>query len=139
LKYIEFIKTELAPRYAEFIGHEIQKAYLESYHDYGQNLFDRYIDLAPDRLFQHVHQVDRIGRDLGGVVVEGRRQHLEGEADTTEVSADPVHLMYVLEQAIRREQLPPETEKRYIEFIKTELAPRYAEFIVWISWPMNSA
>ncbi|GJE15877.1 hypothetical protein AIGOOFII_0577 [Methylobacterium marchantiae] len=49
--------------------------------------------------------------------------------DTTEVSADPVHLMYVLEQALRREQLPPETEKRYIEFIKTELAPRYAEFI----------
>jgi len=49
--------------------------------------------------------------------------------DTTEVSADPVHLMYVLEQAIRREQLPPETEKRYMEFIKTELAPRYAEFI----------
>jgi serine protein kinase len=44
--YIEFIKEELAPRYAEFIGHEIQKAYLESYHDYGQNLFDRYVDYA---------------------------------------------------------------------------------------------
>ncbi|AWN54391.1 PrkA family serine protein kinase [Methylobacterium sp. 17Sr1-1] len=49
--------------------------------------------------------------------------------DTTEVSADPVHLMYVLEQSLRREQLPPETEKRYLEFIKGELAPRYAEFI----------
>jgi serine protein kinase len=49
--------------------------------------------------------------------------------DTTEVAADPVHLMYVLEQAIRREQLPNETEKRYLEFIKAELAPRYAEFI----------
>ena len=49
--------------------------------------------------------------------------------DTTEVSADPVHLMYVLEQALKREQLPPETEKKYLEFIKTELAPRYAEFI----------
>jgi serine protein kinase len=49
--------------------------------------------------------------------------------DTVEVAADPVHLMYVLEQAIRREQLPSETEKRYLEFIKTELAPRYAEFI----------
>jgi serine protein kinase len=49
--------------------------------------------------------------------------------DTNEVSADPVHLMYVLEQAIRREQFPEETEKRYIEFIKGELAPRYAEFI----------
>ncbi len=45
-KLIEFIKAELAPRYAEFIGHEIQKAYLESYHDYGQNLFDRYVDYA---------------------------------------------------------------------------------------------
>ena len=49
--------------------------------------------------------------------------------DTTEVAADPVHLMYVLEQAIRRDQLPAETEKRYLEFIKGELAPRYAEFI----------
>jgi serine protein kinase len=45
-RYLEFIKAELAPRYAEFIGHEIQKAYLESYHDYGQNLFDRYVDYA---------------------------------------------------------------------------------------------
>jgi serine protein kinase len=49
--------------------------------------------------------------------------------DTTEIGADPVHLMYVLEQAIRREQLPEEVEKRYLEFIKAELAPRYAEFI----------
>jgi serine protein kinase len=49
--------------------------------------------------------------------------------DTAEVGADPVHLMYVLEQAIRREQLTEETEKRYLEFIKAELAPRYAEFI----------
>ncbi len=49
--------------------------------------------------------------------------------DVTEIAADPVHLMYVLEQAIRREQLPQETEKRYLELIKGELAPRYAEFI----------
>ncbi|CDN46338.1 PrkA family serine protein kinase [Neorhizobium galegae] len=49
--------------------------------------------------------------------------------DTTDIGADPVHLMYVLEQAIRREQFQEETEKRYIEFIKADLAPRYAEFI----------
>jgi serine protein kinase len=49
--------------------------------------------------------------------------------DSTEIGADPVHLLYVLEQSIRREQLPDETEKRYLEFIKGELAPRYAEFI----------
>jgi serine protein kinase len=45
-RMLEHIKGDLAPRYAEFIGHEIQKAYLESYHDYGQNLFDRYVDYA---------------------------------------------------------------------------------------------
>jgi serine protein kinase len=45
-KLINFIKSMLAPRYAEFIGNEIQKAYLESYGDYGQNLFERYIALA---------------------------------------------------------------------------------------------
>ncbi|QUD88785.1 PrkA family serine protein kinase [Phenylobacterium montanum] len=45
-QYIEFIKGDLAPRYAEFIGNEIQKAYLESYGDYGQNLFDRYVAYA---------------------------------------------------------------------------------------------
>src|ERR1700726_2780380 len=45
-KYLNFIKAELAPRYAEFIGHEIQKPYLESYSDYGQNLFDRYVAYA---------------------------------------------------------------------------------------------
>ncbi len=49
--------------------------------------------------------------------------------DSTEISADPVHLMYILEQSIKREQFPDDTEKKYIEFIKAELAPRYAEFI----------
>ncbi|EHK55854.1 PrkA family serine protein kinase [Allomesorhizobium alhagi] len=49
--------------------------------------------------------------------------------DTEEVAADPVHLMYILEQAIRREQFPKETESNYLDFIKSELATRYAEFI----------
>jgi serine protein kinase len=34
--------------------------------------------------------------------------------DNNEVAADPVHLMYVLEQAIRREQLPEETEATWV-------------------------
>nr|WP_292080999.1 PrkA family serine protein kinase [Mesorhizobium sp.] len=49
--------------------------------------------------------------------------------DTKEVAADPVHLMYILEEAIKREQFPKETEAAYLEFIKSELASRYAEFI----------
>src|SRR5512145_1049318 len=49
--------------------------------------------------------------------------------DSTEVAANPVHLMYVLEQQIQREQFPPEFEQKYVGFIKEQLAPRYAEFI----------
>ncbi|HWS76282.1 MAG TPA: PrkA family serine protein kinase [Quisquiliibacterium sp.] len=49
--------------------------------------------------------------------------------DQTEVAANPVHLMYVLEQRLMREGLPEDTQRRYLEFIKGWLAPRYAEFI----------
>ena len=45
-KYLDYIKSELSTRYAEFLGNEIQKAYLESYSEYGQNLFDRYVEYA---------------------------------------------------------------------------------------------
>ncbi|KFF48796.1 MULTISPECIES: PrkA family serine protein kinase [unclassified Salinicola] len=49
--------------------------------------------------------------------------------DTQEIAANPVHLLYVLEQALEREQLPKETHERYLRFIKEYLAPRYVDFI----------
>jgi serine protein kinase len=49
--------------------------------------------------------------------------------DHREVAANPVHLMYVLEQQIEQEQFPPETDQKYTAFIKEYLSPRYAEFI----------
>ncbi len=49
--------------------------------------------------------------------------------DPTEISANPVHLLYVLEQQIEQEQFPSELNDRYLNFIKEHLAPRYVEFI----------
>jgi serine protein kinase len=49
--------------------------------------------------------------------------------DNTEVAANPVHLLYVLEQQIEREQFPAELEQKYFSYIKEYLAQRYAEFI----------
>ena len=49
--------------------------------------------------------------------------------DHQEVAANPVHLLYVLEQQVEREQFPQETEQRYIAYIKEYLAPKYVEFI----------
>ncbi|MDD7805126.1 MAG: PrkA family serine protein kinase [Endozoicomonas sp. (ex Botrylloides leachii)] len=45
-RYVRFIKEFLTPKYVEFLGKEIQTAYLESYSEYGQNIFDRYITYA---------------------------------------------------------------------------------------------
>jgi serine protein kinase len=45
-RYINFIKEFLMPRYVDFLSKEIQTAYLESYSQYGQNIFDRYITYA---------------------------------------------------------------------------------------------
>src|SRR5213592_4852801 len=49
--------------------------------------------------------------------------------DQTEIAANPVHLMYVLEQRLAREDLPDEQRRRDMEYVKGHLAPRYAEFI----------
>lgn len=49
--------------------------------------------------------------------------------DPTEVAANPVHLLYVLEQRIEQEQFQPEIRERYLSFIKEYLAPRYVDFI----------
>ena len=40
------MKGYLSQRYIDFIGKEIQTAYLQSYSEYGQNIFDRYVTYA---------------------------------------------------------------------------------------------
>ena len=49
--------------------------------------------------------------------------------DHSEVAANPVHLLYTLEQQVEKEQFPPEVEQRYLAHIKEYLSPKYAEFI----------
>ena len=45
-KYQTHIKEYLFLRYKAFVEKEIQSAYFESYGDYGQNIFDRYVTYA---------------------------------------------------------------------------------------------
>ena len=49
--------------------------------------------------------------------------------DNSEIAANPVHLLYIIEQQIEREQFPPEIEERYLSYIKGFITPRYVEFI----------
>lgn len=65
---LELIKDVLARKYAEYLGEEIQKAYLESYSDFGQNMFDRYIAWADawveDQDFKDPDTGQLMNRDL---------------------------------------------------------------------------
>ena len=45
-RYLGYLKEYLSAKYVDFIGKEIQTAYLESYSEYGQNIFDRYVIYA---------------------------------------------------------------------------------------------
>ncbi len=45
-RYLGHLKEYIVPKYIDFLGKEIQTAYLESYSEYGQNIFDRYVTYA---------------------------------------------------------------------------------------------
>lgn len=46
-----------------------------------------------------------------------------------ERQANPIDLMYVIEEAVRKENLPPETTEKYLTFVKEHLHARYFEFL----------
>jgi serine protein kinase len=49
--------------------------------------------------------------------------------DNTEIAANPIHLLYIIEQAIEQEQFPTETHDRLLNFIKEYIAAEYVDFI----------
>ncbi|MEQ1698379.1 MAG: PrkA family serine protein kinase [Hyphomicrobiaceae bacterium] len=79
-RYLEFIKEDLAPKYAEFIGNEVQKAYLESYHDFGQNLFDRYVAYADAWIEDHDFKDPDTGQLMSRQVLDGELSKVEKPA-----------------------------------------------------------
>ena len=56
-EYLDIIKDYMTDTYKEFIGNEIQRAYLESYSEYGQSVFDRYVEYA-DAWVQDIEHKD---------------------------------------------------------------------------------
>jgi len=65
---------------AEFIGKEIQKAYLESYGEYGQNLFDRYIAYADAWIEDLDYKDQDTGQMLDRGVIDGELSKIEKPA-----------------------------------------------------------
>jgi serine protein kinase len=42
-RYLNYIESILKPNYIEYISNELQRAYVDSYSEFGQNLFERYV------------------------------------------------------------------------------------------------
>ena len=79
-RYLDFIKGFLAPRYAEFIGKEIQTAYLESYSEYGQNIFDRYVTFADYWLQDEDYRDPETGEMFDRAQLNGELEKIEKPA-----------------------------------------------------------
>ena len=80
-KWLDYIKEYLIPYYATKVKKDIQTAYLDSYKEYGQNLFDRYITIAD----HWVQDTDYRDPDTGAMF---NRESLNKELEKIEKPAE---------------------------------------------------
>ena len=80
-KYLDYIKEYLTPYYAQKVGKDIQTAYLDSYDEFGQSMFDRYIVFAD----HWVQDNDYRDPDTGQMY---DREHLNKELEKIEKPAE---------------------------------------------------
>jgi len=79
-RYLNYIKEYLAPKYVEFIGKEIQTAYLESYSEYGQNIFDRYVTYADFWIQDQEYRDPETGEILDRAAINEELEKIEKPA-----------------------------------------------------------
>jgi serine protein kinase len=79
-RYLSYLKQYLAPRYAEFIGKELQTAYLESYAEYGQNIFDRYVTYADYWIQDQEYRDPDTGEMMNRAVLNDELEKIEKPA-----------------------------------------------------------
>ncbi len=79
-RYLEFIKEYLVPNYIEFIGKEIQTSYLESYSEYGQNIFDRYVTYADFWIQDQEYRDPETGENFGRAALNEELEKIEKPA-----------------------------------------------------------
>jgi serine protein kinase len=79
-RYLGAIKEYLSPKYVDFIGKEIQTAYLESYAEYGQNIFDRYVTYADFWIQDQEYRDPETGEILDRAAINEELEKIEKTA-----------------------------------------------------------
>lgn len=82
-KYLRYIKEYLVPEYIDFLGKEIQTAYLESYAEFGQNIFDRYVTYADFWIQEQEYRDQRTGEILDHKALNEELEKIEKPAGIT--------------------------------------------------------
>jgi serine protein kinase len=78
--YLNILKSKLSGKYAEFIGDEIQKASVDSYQEYGQNLFERYITYADHWCQDNDYRDPETGQQFDRVALNEELEKIEKPA-----------------------------------------------------------
>lgn len=79
-KYLNALKEFISPKYVDFIGKEIQTAYLESYAEYGQNIFDRYVTYADFWIQDQEYRDTETGEILNRALLNEELEKIEKPA-----------------------------------------------------------
>ena len=79
-RYLTYLKEHLTTEYVEFIGKEIQTAYLESYAEYGQNIFDRYVTYADFWIQDQEYRDPETGEMLDRMAINEELEKIEKSA-----------------------------------------------------------
>ena len=79
-RYLRYIKEYLTPKYIENLGKEIQTAFLESYSEYGQDLFDRYITYADFWIQDQEYRDPQTGEILDRPAINDELEKIEKAA-----------------------------------------------------------
>lgn len=107
-KYLDFIKSWVHPRYFEFIDKELRIAYLESYSDFGQTMFERYVLFAEAWLDETTVRDPETHTLLNREVLNSKLEEIEksaGIVNAKDFRNDIVH--YVLRHRAKNEgQMP---------------------------------
>lgn len=82
-RLLNYVKSVLQANYKEAIGKEIQMAYMESHNDYGQNIFEKYINYAESWLDDSDYLDPQVGTKYDKAQLNAECEKIEVKAGIT--------------------------------------------------------
>ncbi len=138
---VSFIKGILAPAYAEMLTREIQSSYLESFGDYAQNIFERYITFVDYWIESRDYRDFDTGQVMDRSVLNAELEKIErgvGLANTKDFRSEV--LSFVLRhQAAHEGKMPRwDSYNKMKKVIETKIATSMEDLLPVISFGKKS-